>query len=201
MNSEPIFRIAFWVLLGALLVIRIVSMLRVRRAGERFMPDWQAIEREGKATFAARIVGFLFLIPLLTLYTLNPPWMEVLSIPLPVYVRWMGFTLGLVSLAFWAWAQAALGKEWSPQLQLRQEHRLVTTGPYSRVRHPIYTAMFGLGASFALETANWVFMLLLIAVTVGLPRRVPKEEQMMIEEFGQEYQEYMRKTGRFFPKI
>ena len=96
--------------------------------------------------------------------------------------------------------QEALGKEWSPQLQLREEHHLVTTGPYARVRHPIYTAMFGYGTSLALVTANWVFLGLAVLVIGGLIARVPKEEQMMLEEFGEEYKAYIKNTGRFFPK-
>jgi protein-S-isoprenylcysteine O-methyltransferase Ste14 len=93
-----------------------------------------------------------------------------------------------------------LGKEWSPQLQLREDHHLVTTGPYAWIRHPIYTAMFGWGTALALLTANWVFVVLAVAVVAGLVARVPREEQMMLEKFGQEYQAYMQRTGRFFPK-
>jgi protein-S-isoprenylcysteine O-methyltransferase Ste14 len=145
-------------------------------------------------------VAFFLLIALLVLYAINSPWMEALSIPLPGWLRWVGFALGLASLALWTWTQAALGKEWSPQLQLREEHHLVTTGPYARVRHPLYTAMFGWGTALALVTANWVFVVLAVAVIAGLFTRVPKEEQMMIEEFGEEYRAYMKRTGRFFPR-
>ena len=103
-------------------------------------------------------------------------------------------------MVFWAWTQYTLGKEWSPQLQLRQEHRLVTAGPYARIRHPIYTATMSIGVSFALVTANWVFVSLAVITIIMLVARVPREERMMIEAFGKEYQEYMRRTGRFFPK-
>jgi protein-S-isoprenylcysteine O-methyltransferase Ste14 len=200
MESEQAFRIAFWVLFGGVLVMRVYFSLRVRQAGERLMPDREAIKHEGRGMFAARVVAFFLLIALLVLYALNSPWMRALSIPLPGWLRWAGFALGLASLALWTWTQAALGKEWSPQLQLREEHHLVTTGPYSRVRHPLYTAMLGWGTALALVTANWVFVLLAVAMIAGLAARVPREEQMMIEEFGDQYREYMKRTGRFFPK-
>jgi protein-S-isoprenylcysteine O-methyltransferase Ste14 len=200
MAAESIFHIAFWVLFGGLLVMRVYFSLRVRQAKERLMPDRKAIEREGRGMFAARVVAFLFLIVLLVLYALNSPWIEALSIPLPGWLRWVGFALGLASLALWTWAQAALGKEWSPQLQLREEHHLVTTGPYARVRHPLYTAMLGVGTAFALVTANWVFVLLAVAMIAGLVARIPREEQMMLEQFGEEYKAYMQRAGRFFPK-
>jgi len=200
MTTESVFRVAFWVLFGGVFVMRIYFALRVSRAGERVMPDRQAIEREGRGMFAVRVLLFFLLLAWLALYAINPPWMEVLSVPFPGWLRWVGFALGLASLGFWAWTQVALGKEWSPQLQLREEHHLVTTGPYARIRHPLYTAMIGYGTSLALVTANWVFVVLAVAMIAGLFARVPKEEQMMIEEFGEEYKAYMQRTGRFFPK-
>jgi protein-S-isoprenylcysteine O-methyltransferase Ste14 len=200
MTTELIFRVAFWVLFGGVFAMRIYFALQVRRAGERVMPDREAVEREGRGMFAARVVMFFLLLAWLALYAINPTWMRVLSVPFPDWLRWVGFALGLASLGFWSWTQVALGKEWSPQLQLREEHHLVTTGPYTRIRHPLYTAMLGYGTSLALVTANWVFIILAVAVIAGLFARVPREEQMMIEEFGEEYKAYMQRTGRFFPK-
>jgi len=200
MTTAITFRMLFLVLLFGVMGMRIYFMLRVRQAGERVMPDSQAIQREGRAVFAARVVLFILLMAFMVLYILNVAWIGALSLPFPGWLRWLGFFLGLASLTFWIWAQEALGKEWSPQLQLREEHHLVTTGPYARVRHPIYTAMFGYGTSLALVTANWVFLGLAVLVIGGLIARVPKEEQMMLEEFGEEYKAYIKNTGRFFPK-
>jgi protein-S-isoprenylcysteine O-methyltransferase Ste14 len=198
MTTETIFYIAFWVLFGGVLAMRLYFSLRVRQAGERMMPDREAIERRGM--FAVRVVMFLLLIGWLVLYGISPPWMGGLSVPFPDWLRWVGFAVGLASLALWTWTQAVLGKEWSPQLQLRGEHHLVTKGPYARVRHPLYTAMFGWGVGVALVTANWVFVILAVVISAGLVARVPREEQMMIEEFGEEYEAYMKRTGRFFPR-
>jgi protein-S-isoprenylcysteine O-methyltransferase Ste14 len=200
MTTESTFRVAFWVLFAGVFVMRIYFALQVRRAGERVMPDRQAIEREGRGMFVVRVLMGLLLLACLALYAINPPWLRVLSVPFPGWLRWVGFALGLASLGFWAWTQVALGKEWSPQLQLRKEHHLVTSGPYTRVRHPLYTAMFGYGTSLALVTANWVFVVFAVAVIAVLFARVPREEQMMIQEFGEQYKAYMQRTGRFFPK-
>lgn len=200
MTTESIFRIAFWVLLAGVFVMRASFSLRVRRAGERVMPDREAIEREGRGTFAIRFVAFFFILAFLVLYALNMSWVDLLSIPFPSWLRWGGFVLGLGTLVFWTWTQSVLDKEWSPQLQLRKEHRLVTTGPYARIRHPIYTATMSIGIAFALVTANWVFVSLAAMAVIMLIARVPREEQMMLEEFGEEYRVYMQRTGRFFPK-
>ncbi len=178
---ETLFRILFFTLLGYVLIIRIYFTLRVRLAGERFLPDCQAIQREGKLLFAIRAGLFFLLLAFLVLYAINPPWMAILHVPLPPWLRWIGFVVGLVSLGLGTWSQVVLGKEWSPQLQLRREHHLVTSGPYARLRHPIYTAMLGYEVGLALLTANWVFIGLILPVAAGLIDRVPKEERMMIE--------------------
>ncbi len=201
MVMESIFRGAFWILFTGVFVMRVYFAHLVRRAGERVMPDRQAVEREGRGLFAARVASFLLLLAWLTLYAINPSWMQVVSVPLPTWVRWLGMALGLASLGFWAWTQTALGKEWSPQLQLREEHHLVTTGPYARIRHPLYTAMVAFGASLAIVAANWVFLALAIVAITGLLLRVPKEEEMMLQEFGEEYRDYMRRTGKFLPRL
>ena len=200
MSAESVFHVAFWILFAGVLAMRGYFSVQVRRAGERVMPNGEAITREGRGLFAVRVLMFFILLAWLVLYAVNPGWMELLSIPFPGWLRWVGFALGLVSLGFWAWTQRALGKEWSPQLQLRKQHHLVTTGPYGRIRHPLYAAMVGYGTGLALVSANWVFVVFAVLAIAGLAARVPKEEEMMLEEFGEEYRAYMRRTGRFFPR-
>jgi protein-S-isoprenylcysteine O-methyltransferase Ste14 len=201
MTTELALRLAFWILIIGVIGMRIYFSLQVRKAGERVMPDQQAIQQEGKGMFAARVVMFFLLIGWFVLYAIHPPWLGVLSIPLPGWLRWLGFFLSIISLGFWIWTQVALGKEWSPQLQLREEHHLVTDGPYKHIRHPLYTAMMGFGIGLALLTANMIFVALAVLIIIGLIARVPKEEQMMMQEFGEEYITYAHRTGRFLPKI
>lgn len=93
-----------------------------------------------------------------------------------------------------------LGSEWSPQLQLREGHHLVTSGPYARIRHPMYTGITGFGVGLALVSANWVFVALVALVVVGLLLRIPREEEMLIAEFGDEYRMYKQRTGSLLPR-
>ena len=167
-------------ILGALVLLSLIRAffaIRVRSAGERIMPDQAAIEREGRGMFASRVLAFFFLISLLVIYGLNPPWVRALLFFLPGWLRWVGFGLGVASLALLTWTQAELGKQWSAQLQLRDEHVLVTSGPYSLVRHPMYTAVFGLGAALALVSASWAFVLITLAAVAGLAARVPRRSR------------------------
>jgi len=202
MTPETVFRISFLILLVMLLAMRVYFMVKVRRAGERLMPDKQAVAREGgRGALVARMAMFFLLISFLVMYIIGMAWIDLFAFPLPVWLRWAGFGLGLLSVAFWTWTQIHLDTQWSAQLQLRKEHHLVTTGPYARIRHPLYSAMFGWAAALGLLTANWIFVTMAVLSIVGTVVRIPKEEQMMIEAFGEEYKNYMERTGRFFPKL
>lgn len=120
--------------------------------------------------------------------------------PFPNWLRWLGVALGVVSLTFYAWSRQTLGQEWSSILRVRTKPQLITTGPYARIRHPIYLAMMGFLTSLALITVNWFMIAFLVVSIVDLALRIPKEEQMMIEVFGGEYKAYMQRTGRLIPK-
>ena len=174
---------------------------RIRSAGEGKASDRKSISREGWSSGFVRAFRSIFLLVFLVLYALNPSWLGVLSVPFPDWLRWVGVALGVLSLVFYAWSRATLGKEWSSSLQMRAKHRLVATGPYTWIRHPIYSALIGFMTSITLVAANWFLIAFLAISVVDLGLRIPKEEQMMIEEFGDEYLAFMQKTGRLFPKL
>ncbi len=200
MTPESTFHILFWVLFGGVLLMRLFYIVRVRQAGERVLPDQRAIEREGAALFTFRLVSWLLMIGILASYALNLSWLDAFHIVLPDWLRWAGFALGLTSILFWTWTQMALGNEWSPQLQLREGHHLVSSGPYAHIRHPMYTGMAGFGLGLALVSANWIFVGLATMVIAGLVFRIPQEEKMLTAEFGEEYRAYMRRTGSWLPR-
>lgn len=95
-----------------------------------------------------------------------------------------------------------LGRNWSITLQIRDQHRLVRTGLYAMIRHPMYTSflLMGLGQAFLLS--NWVAGLSgLVGFAVLFFLRVEKEEHMMIEAFGPEYRSYMQQTKKIIPYL
>lgn len=201
MSTETSFRIAFLILFVILITMRVYFMVRVRRSGGQIMPDGQAVAREGgRGVLVIRVIGFFALMIFLVMYFLGANWIDAFSFPLPGWLRWTGFALGVVAVIFWTWTQVTLDTQWSAQLQLTKAHHLVTTGPYARIRHPLYAGIFGWCVALSLLTANWIFVAVCVLSILGLLWRVPKEEQMMIEAFGDEYKAYMQRTGRFFPK-
>jgi len=181
MASDTLFHGLFWGLLGGLMLVRVLSVVQVRRSGARFTPDKQAIEREGRIAFAIRFVGFFFLIGVLVAFALDPAWMRAMDISVPPAAHWVGFIVGLLGVAIAGWAQITIGRQWSAQLQLTEGHQLVTSGPYAYIRHPIYAALVAVSIAFALVTANCLFIgfgILSIAVSID---RIPREEKMMLE--------------------
>ena len=202
MTTGLTFRLAFVILLVALLAMRFYFMIKVRRSGGRLTPNKDAIAREGgRGVLLFRVAVFFLLVAFLVMYIIGMLWIDRFSFPLPDGLRWAGFTLGILSVVFWTWTQVTLDTRWSAQLQLRQEHQLVTTGPYARIRHPLYAAMFGWALAVALLTANWIFVAFAVLSIAGTLVRIPKEEQMMLETFGDDYKAYMQRTGRFFPRL
>ncbi|KQV68314.1 protein-S-isoprenylcysteine O-methyltransferase [Rhizobium sp. Root1220] len=95
-----------------------------------------------------------------------------------------------------------LGRNWSISLQIRDQHELVSGGPYALVRHPMYTSFLLMGVGQAFLLANWVVGLAgLLGFAVLFFLRVDKEERMMLEVFGPRYREYMDRTKRIIPYL
>ena len=110
----------------------------------------------------------------------------------------------LMTLAIWLFwrSHADLGRNWSPSLQLREGHELVTEGVYRYVRHPMYASEWLWSIAQALLLQNWVAGWAGLALFTPLyVMRVPREEQMMLDRFGAEYRSYMNRTGRVVPQL
>jgi protein-S-isoprenylcysteine O-methyltransferase Ste14 len=110
----------------------------------------------------------------------------------------------LMTLAIWLFwrSHADLGRNWSPSLQLREGHELITEGVYQYVRHPMYASEWLWGIAQALVLQNWIAGWAGLALFTPLyVLRVPREEQMMLDRFGAKYRSYMRRTGCIVPQL
>jgi protein-S-isoprenylcysteine O-methyltransferase Ste14 len=114
----------------------------------------------------------------------------------------VGIAFYVVGLALFYRSHADLGTNWSVTLQIRENHRLITRGIYRRVRHPMYAALFLYSVGQALVVPNWIAgPSYLIALAILCTRRVPLEERMMLDEFGDDYAAYVTTTNRFVPGL
>jgi protein-S-isoprenylcysteine O-methyltransferase Ste14 len=133
-------------------------------------------------------------------YSLNPPLMRWSALPMPSGLRWLGVFIGLAALCLFFWVIRSLGQNFSTSLTIQNGQTLVSHGPYRWIRHPMYTSFVLLWCGFGLISANWFIGLTgLLGLMWAIVVRTPKEEQMMIERFGDEYLAYMKRTGRYLP--
>lgn len=145
------------------------------------------------------VSGVGLFLPLLYLFL---PWLDFANYDLPGWLGWIG-TASFAGAIFLLWrSHADLGGNWSATLQIRQEHSLITHGIYRYIRHPMYAAhllwAFAQGLLLQNWLAGWAFLVCFIPLYLV---RVPKEEQMMLEQFGEEYFKYIRRTGGMIPRV
>lgn len=111
-------------------------------------------------------------------------------------------TLAIASVWLGLSAVKTLGKQWNIKAQIIEGHELITTGPYKIVRHPIYSALFGLlivtGYSM---TLLWAFIIAIVFYFIGTIFRTRVEEQLLIQHFGDQYEKYKKKVPAIIPYI
>jgi protein-S-isoprenylcysteine O-methyltransferase Ste14 len=149
------------------------------------------------------LLGAMFLtmmvLPLLEIGTGLLAWADY---RLPNYLTTVGAALQLPALCMFWRAHADLGRNWSPGLEVRADHGLVSRGVYAHVRHPMYAAIWLLVLTQPLLIHNWIAGVLVVpAFATMWLMRVPREEALMRQTFGAAYDEYCRRTGRLWPKF
>jgi protein-S-isoprenylcysteine O-methyltransferase Ste14 len=99
-------------------------------------------------------------------------------------------------------AVKTLGKEWSVTARLVEGHKLATSGPYAYVRHPIYTGMLGMLLATGLAISHWRALLAALAIfLMGTLIRIRREEKLLREAFGQEFDDYSRRVPAIIPGL
>jgi protein-S-isoprenylcysteine O-methyltransferase Ste14 len=154
--------------------------------------------RQEKVLLALLSLG-MFFIPIIYAAT---GWLDFANYTLPAWAGWLGTILIAGALfVFWR-AHADLGLNWSPTLEIREHHELVTRGIYGYIRHPMYASQWLWVLAQPLLLQNWIagFIDLLIFIPFYY-LRVKTEEELMQEEFGDQYRSYMQKVGAVFPRL
>jgi protein-S-isoprenylcysteine O-methyltransferase Ste14 len=108
----------------------------------------------------------------------------------------------LVVVSLWTMASAlrVLGKQWSLQARVLENHKLVREGPYRFVRHPIYTGMLGMILAAGIARSHWIGLLIALALfTIGTAIRVRSEEKLLREQFGAAFDDYKRSVPAVIP--
>jgi protein-S-isoprenylcysteine O-methyltransferase Ste14 len=139
------------------------------------------------------VAGLAMAAPLFYIFT---PWLDFADYHLPAWLGWIGTAIFPMALLLLWRSHADLGRNWS------QEHTLVTDGIYRHIRHPMYAAhlLWAIAQGLLLENwlAGWAFLVIFVPFYLI---RVPKEEQMMLEQFDEQYRRYISLTGGIIPRF
>jgi protein-S-isoprenylcysteine O-methyltransferase Ste14 len=143
----------------------------------------------------------IFAFALLSFPQLGYGWMGWQLMPRTEGLFWTGAFLLVLGIAFTVWARVHLGRYWSGHVTLKPGHRLIRTGPYAMVRHPIYTGLLlaMIGTAVAVDEVRAVLAVLIAVET--LVRKMRLEERWLTEEFGSEYERYRREVKALVPGL
>lgn len=177
----------YWSVVSAMIVWElywIISALGVKRAA-------------AKEPFLSRLPVLIALV-LGLLCLLVPEWLSgalaEAFLPQGGIFFYVGLALQLSGLALAFWARATLGRNWSGRVTIKEDHELVMSGPYRRLRHPIYSGAL-LAVTGAAIALGWYGGLVAIALFMGVfVRKIFLEERMLSGHFGAAYTQYRKKT-------
>jgi protein-S-isoprenylcysteine O-methyltransferase Ste14 len=124
-----------------------------------------------------------------------------LFVPVHAWIAWTGLLLTWAGVAIAIWARRCLGEFWSGRVTLKEGHRLIRSGPYRFVRHPIYTGLLLGAVGRTITIGEWRGMLAVVLIFVAHSRKAQREEGLLTNEFGDEYTAYRRGTGFLFPRF
>lgn len=189
-----IFKIAYWA--GIFIELAIRAPLRKTWKGSAKV-DQRVSQTERILLGLLWVV--MIVIPLIYSVT---DWIAFADYHLPLWAGWLGVILLICALLIFARAHIDLKANWSPTLEIFEKHTLVTNGIYGYIRHPIYASQWLWVIAQILLLQNWLAGPIdLVFFIPFYLLRVRAEEQMMIEAFGSQYRDYMKKVGGVLPKI
>lgn len=120
-----------------------------------------------------------------------PPWPLIAAAGLAIETG--GFLLAIR-------ARRHLGRNWSGRITIKVEHRLIRSGPYRFVRHPIYTAFLAMYGGTAIVSGEWHALAGFAPAVLAYWRKIRMEEQNLVSHFGDEWSDYCRATSSLLPR-
>jgi len=174
-----------------------------------YLAYWQALSTDVKVTKrsesgASRLLRLILLacaVALLSLPHVPLPLLNQRFLPLAAWCFWAGAAITAAGLLFSVWGRRHLGKNWSQEVTVKEGHELITSGPYSVVRHPIYTGLILGFVGSAVARGEWRGLLAVALVFLALWLKLTLEEKWMRAQFGESYETYSRRVAALVPYI
>jgi protein-S-isoprenylcysteine O-methyltransferase Ste14 len=166
---------------------------------------WLRVKRtktmEPFASRLATIIPMVLAFELLFSRSLAIGRLRLRFVPAENWIALGGIGLTGLGVAIAIWARYCLGQYWSARITLKEGHRLIRTGPYAFVRHPIYTGMLlgAMGTAFVI--GEWRGVLAVGVIFAAHSRKARREESLLMSELGEQYEAYRRSAGFLFPRL
>ena len=195
-EADQTFRLLLVVGFAVIFPIAVYHRLKSQASGE-------TLDRRQEGLFVLATLRPIALLRTIGLFAwlINPEWMVWSRVGLPISLRWLGVGIAFAAASLLVWVFRSLGTNLTDTVVTRRQHTLVTSGPYRWVRHPFYLAFGLIIVADSLATANW-FLALTGGLTFALIFiRTKKEEENLIESFGEDYRRYQDRTGKLFPRL
>ena len=148
-----------------------------------------------------RALTILVAIVLLSTTWIPLPWLYRPLWRAGFWPFWLGAALTVGGLLFAVWAREHLGRNWSRSVSIKQDHELITTGPYAVVRHPIYTGILTGFVGFAIDISEVRGFVVFVLFFLVFWAKLSKEEQWMRSQFGETYAKYVHRTAALVPYL
>ena len=114
----------------------------------------------------------------------------------------VGIGLMWAGMALRWWAVLTLGRFFSPLVRVREDHRVIRSGPYARIRHPAYAGSLLTLIGLGIALANWAGLIgMVVVIFLGFRHRMAREEEALAAALDQEYRDYMSQTKRLIPGV
>ena len=195
MDDDSMFRILF------ISIYAVFAGVRVYYRGQTLGRTSEKEYTQKTKAIIALIISILGYFLAVGLWVVFPQIVFSFQIDLPFIIRWVGVGMALLAIVLTVWIHRVLGRQYSAKWEIQKDHKLIIVGPYSRVRHPMYTTLNLFSLSVSLISSNLLLILLAISVVIPFFWIAKAEEEILIEQFGEEYLDYMKITGRFFPRL
>ncbi|WP_274425890.1 protein-S-isoprenylcysteine O-methyltransferase [Chelativorans sp. YIM 93263] len=186
----------------AIWVLGIVAWYVIRYSFERRAKRARIVKDKNSLLDKVGLASALFGLAIFPVFYVISGIPEAADFPVHLWTVILGGGIFLSALVLFRITHKSLGKNWSITLQIREQHCLVRTGPYALVRHPMYTSFLLMVSGQFFLLANWFVGLLgLLGFAILFFLRVDKEEEMMLDKFGQQYRSYMGTSKRIIPFV
>ena len=187
--------------------MRLLDVLRYIWSG--FGIYWVAAGLKGRAAqtqephfFRVTRLSILFLVFLLLFWSrTSVGFLGARFLPDIPAIAYCGFAATLVGLVTALWARIHLGQYWSDKVMLQAGHRLVRTGPYACMRHPIYSGVLFAIAGTAIILGQWRGLLAFLLMLANYSIKARREEEILRAQFGAEFEEHQSRAGFLLPRL